>query len=122
MAEMTCGEGVCLLDEDYEGSFAFRAALVTGAQGFHVCHLPGSRADFVQALQLLGAEPKVGRLQNHLNTRRMMRVHRKLFPRQLGTGFWRTGVCRGNRRPFACFPRERQNNELGYCSRRLSGQ
>ena len=33
MAEMTCGEGVCLLDEDYEGSFAFRAALVSGVQG-----------------------------------------------------------------------------------------
>lgn len=75
MTEMTCEEGVCLLDEDYEGSFAFRAALVAGVQGFHVAHDPGSRADFIQALQLLGAEPKIGRLQSHLNTRRMMRVH-----------------------------------------------
>ena len=30
MMKMACGEGVCLLDEDYEGSFAFRAALVLG--------------------------------------------------------------------------------------------
>jgi len=75
MAEITCGEGVCLLDEDYEGSFAFRAALVLGVQGFHVAHDPGSRGDFLQALQLLGAEPKIHGLQSSRNTRRMMRVH-----------------------------------------------
>jgi hypothetical protein len=75
MVEMTCGERVCLLDEDYEGSFAFRAALVLGVQGFHVAHEPGSRGDFLQALQQLGAEPKSCRLQSSRNTRRMMRVH-----------------------------------------------
>ena len=75
MAEMTGGEGVCLLDEDYEGSFAFRAALMLGIQGLHVTHEPGSRADFIQALQQLGAEPKIHRLQNSHNTRRMVRVH-----------------------------------------------
>lgn len=75
MSEMTCGEGVCLLDEDYEGSLAYRAALVSGVQGFHVAHEPGSRADFIQALQQLGAEPKIGRLQNSRNSRRMVQVH-----------------------------------------------
>jgi hypothetical protein len=73
--EMTCGEGVGLLDENYQGSFAFRAALVSGVQGFHVAHDPGSRADFIQALQQLGAEPGLHRLQRSGNTRRMMRVH-----------------------------------------------
>ena len=32
MAEMTSETSVCLLDEDYEGSFAFRAALVSGVR------------------------------------------------------------------------------------------
>ena len=71
----TTGDGVCLLDEDYEGSFAFRAALVLGIRGFHVAHEPGSRGDFLQALQQLGAEPKVCRLQDGHNTRKMMQVH-----------------------------------------------
>jgi hypothetical protein len=71
----TCGDGVCLLDEDYEGSFAYRAALVSGVQGFHVAHEPGGRADFLQALQQLGAEPRVCRLQSSRNTRKMMPVH-----------------------------------------------
>jgi len=75
MAETSCGEGVCLLDEDYEGSFAFRAAWLLGIQGLHVIHEPGSRADFIQALQQLGAEPKICRLQSSRNTRRMVRVH-----------------------------------------------
>ena len=51
------------------------AALVSGVQGFHVAHDPGSRADFLQALQQLGAEPELRRLQSGRNTRRMMRVH-----------------------------------------------
>ena len=75
MVEMTLGEEVLLLDEDYEGSFAFRAAFVSGAQGFHVAHDPGSRADFIQALQQLGAEPRIRRLQSSRNTRRMVLVH-----------------------------------------------
>ncbi len=75
MAEMTFGEGICLLDEDYEGSFAFRAALVSGVQGFHVAHDPGSRADFLQALQQLGAGPALHRLQRSDSTRKMTRLH-----------------------------------------------
>jgi hypothetical protein len=75
MMETTGDNGVCLLDEDYEGSFAFRAALVFGIRGFHVANEPGSRSDFLQALQQLGAEPKVCRLQDGRNTRRMVRVH-----------------------------------------------
>ena len=75
MEKMTCGEGACVLDEDYEGSFAYRAAFVSGIQGFHVAHDPGSRADFIQALQQLGAEPKICRLQSSRNILRMVRVH-----------------------------------------------
>jgi hypothetical protein len=75
MMETTGENGVCSLDEDYEGSFAFRAALVLGIRGFHVAHEPGSRADFIQALQLLGAEPKIHGLQSSRNNRRMMPVH-----------------------------------------------
>lgn len=73
--EMTGGEGACLLDVDNKGSFAFRAALLLGIQGFHVAHEPGSRGDFVQALQQLGAEPSVRRLQSNRSTRRMAQVH-----------------------------------------------
>jgi TPR repeat protein len=50
MVEMNCGEGVCLQDEDCEGSIAFRAALMSGVQEFHVAHAPGSRAVFIQAI------------------------------------------------------------------------
>jgi hypothetical protein len=75
MMETTCENGICLLDEDYEGSFAFRAAWVLGIRGFHVAHEPGSRRDFLQALQQLGAEPKICRLQDGRHTRRMERVH-----------------------------------------------
>jgi hypothetical protein len=73
MVETTCG--VCLSDKDYGGGFASRAAQLAGIQEFHPAHDPGSRGDFLQALQQLGAEPKVCRLQYNLNTRRMMRVH-----------------------------------------------
>jgi hypothetical protein len=75
MAEITCDEGVCLLDEEYKGSFTFRAALVSGAEGFHIAHEPGTRGDFLQALQQLGAEPKICRLQKSCNTRQIMQVH-----------------------------------------------
>ena len=34
MADMTCGEGVCLLDEDYEGSFVFIGHLFEQSPGF----------------------------------------------------------------------------------------
>ena len=50
MVEMTCSEDICLLDKDYEGSFATRVALVSGIEGFHVAHNPGSRAVFIQAI------------------------------------------------------------------------
>ncbi len=69
------GQPTCLLDENYEESFAFRAARVSGIRGFHVAHDPGSRGDFLQALQLLGAEPKISRLQSSRSTCRIMRVH-----------------------------------------------
>ena len=75
MVKMTPDTSVCLLDEDYEGSFAFRAALVSGAEGFHITHEPGTRGDFLQALQQLGAEPRIRRLQKHCNDRQMMQVH-----------------------------------------------
>jgi hypothetical protein len=78
MIDTTCEEGIGLLelDElDCEDSFAYRAALVSEVQGFHVAHAPGSRADFLQALQQLGAEPELHRLQSSRNARRMMRVH-----------------------------------------------
>jgi hypothetical protein len=78
MNDTTCDKGIGLLDrdeDDNEESFAFRAALLSEVQGFHIAHEPGSRADFIQALQQLGAEPKVSRLQNHRNTRRMVHVH-----------------------------------------------
>ena len=79
MTETAGEEAVCLLDEDNEGSFAFRAALVLGIQGFHVAHDPGSRGDFLQALQQLGAEPKICRLQDRRNSCRMVRVHVSCF-------------------------------------------
>jgi hypothetical protein len=73
--QMICEEGVIISDVDNESSFAFRAALLLGIQGFHVAHEPGSRGDFLQALQQLGAEPRVCRLQSSRNTRKMMPVH-----------------------------------------------
>lgn len=75
MMETTRENGICLLDENYDGSFAFRAALVLGIRGFHVAHEPGSRGDFLQAMQQLGAEPKVCRLHDDRNIRRMVRIH-----------------------------------------------
>lgn len=56
-----------------EGGFAYAAARTFGIQGFHAAHDPGSRGDFFQALQLLGAGPAV----RHLGgiTRLMARVH-----------------------------------------------
>ena len=75
MMELACDEGVGLLDEDYDGSFAYRAALVSGAEGFHITHEPGTRGDFFQALQQLGAEPKIRRLQKSRNARQKMQVH-----------------------------------------------
>jgi hypothetical protein len=75
MPEITDAAATCLLEEDYEGSFAFRAACVSGVQGFHIAHDSGSRADLLQALQQLGAEPTIHRLQSRHNTRRMVRVH-----------------------------------------------
>lgn len=65
----------CLLDEGYEESFSFRAARASGIRRFRVNHTPGSRGDFLEALQQLGAEPKIERLQNRRNIYRMMRVH-----------------------------------------------
>jgi hypothetical protein len=38
-------------------------------------HDRGSRGDFLQALQQLGAEPRIRRLQSRLGNCRMMRVH-----------------------------------------------
>jgi hypothetical protein len=69
------GQPTCLLDENYEESFAFRAARVSAIRGFHVAHDPDSRGDFLQALQLLGAEPNISRLQRCRSTCRIMRVH-----------------------------------------------
>ena len=69
------GQPTCLLDENYEESFAFRAARISGIRGFHVAHDPGSHGDFLQALQLLGAEPNISRLQSSRSTCRIMRVH-----------------------------------------------
>ena len=90
--EMTCGEGVALLDEDYQGSFAYRAALVTGVRGFHVAHDPGSRADFVQALQQLGAEPGLrGSSGRHHPPNDAGSC--ELFPRRIGCKYSENRVC-----------------------------
>lgn len=43
-------------------SFAFRAACASGAMGVRFSQAPGSRGDFLQALQLLGAGPTIRRL------------------------------------------------------------
>lgn len=44
-----------LLDNECENGFASNAAWTCGAGGFRGTPEPGSRADFMQALQLLGA-------------------------------------------------------------------
>ena len=65
----------CLLDGDYQESFAFRAARLVGIRGLHIVHDPKSRGDFLQALQQLGAEPMVYRLQRRHNALRILGVH-----------------------------------------------
>jgi len=56
------GAAARLLTEEYEASFAFRAARLHRIRGLRTDHEPGSRADFAQAIQLLGASPRVRRL------------------------------------------------------------
>lgn len=56
------GAATRLFTEEYEASFAFRAARLHRIRGVQIAHEPGSRADFAQAIQLLGASPKVRRL------------------------------------------------------------
>lgn len=63
------------LDEDGEGSFARNAARTCGATGVRAVHEPGSRADFLQGLQLLGARPEIRRLRNRRSTRLAVPVH-----------------------------------------------
>lgn len=75
MLEENDTTAICLLDESYELSFAIRAAWVSGSQGLHLAYAAGSRGDFLQALQQLGADPKICRLRSRRNTRRSMRVH-----------------------------------------------
>lgn len=75
MPEMVAEEGACLLDDGQDGSFAFRVALMLGIQGLDVAHEPGSRADFLQALQQLGAEPKICRLRHGRSVRQAVKVH-----------------------------------------------
>ena len=98
MLETTDAEATCLLDENYKESFAFRAALVSGVQGFRIAHDPGHCDDFLQALQQLGAEPKICRLRSRRQRLPNDAGACKLFPRQLGKGLRRTGVRRGTRR------------------------
>lgn len=54
--------GGLIATEEYDGSYAFRAARLRNTRGFRVAHDPGSRGDFIQALQLLGTNPEVRRL------------------------------------------------------------
>ena len=65
----------CLPDENYEESFAFRAARVCGIPWFHVADDPGSRGDCLRALQQLGAGPEIHRLLDSRNGRPVRRVH-----------------------------------------------
>jgi hypothetical protein len=74
-AWLTCTDRNCLLEGDYERSFAFRAARLVGIRGLPIVHDPRSRGDFLHALQQLGAEPKVYRLQRSYNALRILGVH-----------------------------------------------
>jgi hypothetical protein len=65
----------CLLDPQGADSFALKAAQLCEAQGVRAAYAPGSRGDFMQALQQLGAEPKIHRLHRHPRTGRIMPVH-----------------------------------------------
>lgn len=64
-----------LLTEDYEASFAYRAARFYRIGGLSIAHEPGSRADFAQALQLLGASPGIRRLMLGRMSHLTMPVH-----------------------------------------------
>jgi hypothetical protein len=68
-------ELACLPEGNYEASFAFKAARVSGVPWFHVPHVPGSRSDFLQALQQLGAGPEIHRLRDSRRRRPTRRVH-----------------------------------------------
>ena len=64
-----------LYAEEHEAGFAFRAARLHAIRGLRVAHEPGSRADFAQALQLVGADPKVRRLMLGHTSYAEMPVH-----------------------------------------------
>ncbi len=61
-------------ERNHADCFAFRAACASGAKGVRFSHVPGSRGDFLQALQLLGAEPAIRRL-HHRQARWTVPVH-----------------------------------------------
>lgn len=56
------GPAARLFTEEYEASFVFRAARLHRIRGLRIVNEPGSRADFAQAIQLIGANPRVRRL------------------------------------------------------------
>lgn len=75
MAAARFGAAARLLRDDCEASFAFRAARLHRIRGLRIAHQPGSRADFAQALQLLGAGPSVRRLMLGRTSRLATSVH-----------------------------------------------
>jgi hypothetical protein len=78
MLEMTSEQAAGVLESPQTEGYAVRAAEVQQAHAARASYVPGSRRDFLQALELLGDGRTLEQLRNARSTQWSVRVHLSL--------------------------------------------